>query len=266
MKKLLITVLAVILFVSGHAQTMPNKQEGALKISKKIKVDGVSLEIDGQFKALNNATGLFYSIANTDKLLYIVLQANEPEIINKIALTGVTFTVKSLDNKNNKVGLTYPAQSKDVHVYFNLITRKSQKPDTSKRAVDSTMATNNKKATENFKRIKVEGVANADTISIYNDLGIEAFGKFDAKKAFTVEMALPLEILRQEINQANTFAYELTVNGAPPIWVGPAVITTGSTDPVATARADAEFQKALEIVNAKRTAQTSVSGEYTLAK
>jgi hypothetical protein len=266
MRKLPLLLLAGTLFASAYAQRMPNKQEGALKISKKIKIDGMPLEVGGQFKAFNNATGLFYTIANNDRLLYIVLQANEPEIINKIALTGVKFTVKSVDDKNARVSLTYPAQSKEMHVYFNLIARKSQKPDTSGKSVDSIMAANNKKATENFKRIRVEGLANADTISIYNDLGIEAFGKFDRKKAFTVEMALPLEILRNEINQANTFAYELTVNGAPPIYVGPAVATTGSTDPAATARAEAEFQKAVEIVNAKRTAPTNVSGEYTLAK
>lgn len=265
MKKLQLLLLAALLFANAQAQKLPNKQEGALKISKKIKVDGVSLEVGGQYNAFNNATGLFYSIANNDKQLYIVLQANEPEIINKIALTGVKFTIKSVDDKNARVSLTYPAQSKDVHVYFNLTTRKGQQPDTSKKTVDSIMAANNKKATENFKRIRVEGLANADTISIYNDLEIEAFGKFDAKKAFTVEMALPLEILRKEINQANTFAYEITVNGAPPIWVGPSV-TTGSTDPAATARAEEQFRKTIENFNAKRTAQTNVSGEYTLAK
>ncbi|MEO8887013.1 MAG: hypothetical protein ABI367_13185 [Mucilaginibacter sp.] len=261
----LIIPLILLATFQGNAQKLPNKQELSLRAPADIKIDGKSTEIKNTFAAHNPATGLFYSLTNDDKQLYLILQATEPDDINRIVRGGITFTVKNKLNKSTRgVSITYPVNKGSLYS-FRLTAGKGYVLDTSPAAADSTMRANNKKLDDNFKLIKVTGVPDLDTLSIYNEEEFKAAGKFDINKVYTVEMSIPLKYLSTEIGQSNQFTYQVRVNGSTPPTIRIGAIQ-GSSDPAAAERAMASMQAAIETVNSKISAVTDFSADYELAK
>ncbi len=272
MKSILFTksILTITAFLfttfSISAQKLPNKQEVSLRAPAIIKIDGNPDELNNIFAAHNQATGLSYSLANDDKRLYLILQAADPDDINRIVRGGITFTVKNkLDKNTQGISITYPVKRGNQYITFRLRAGKGYVMDTSPNAADSTMRANNKRLENNFKLISVTGVPGLDTLSIYNEQEIKAAGKFDINKVYTVEMSFPLKYLNSKIDELNQFTYQIRVNGSIPPKI-PLISVDGSTDPAATERAMASFNAAMEAVNAKISAVTDFSADYNLAK
>ncbi|MGY3213314.1 hypothetical protein [Mucilaginibacter sp. HD30] len=116
-----------------------------------------------------------------------------------------------------------------------------------------------------------DGIKNLDTLSIYNEQGIEAAGKFDMKRNYTIELGIPIALVHNEINKTNTLSYQIMVNGIEALkntnqHIGPEDIKGGSGDPVLTAKAVASHNAAVDKTNAIYTSSTDFSGEYTLIK
>lgn len=93
-----------------NAQKLPNVQQKSLRAPANVKVDGKATEWDDTFQAYNHATDIFYSMANDDDKLYLVVQASDKQIINKIIGGGVELTIQKSGKKNDKDGITitYP--------------------------------------------------------------------------------------------------------------------------------------------------------------
>jgi len=87
-KKIIPVILFSIAFLNTHAQTLPKVQEASLRAPDNIKIDGKPTEWNNQFQAYNTATDLFYTIANDDQNLYLVIQAKKPLSISKIGQRG----------------------------------------------------------------------------------------------------------------------------------------------------------------------------------
>jgi len=96
--------------LSTNAQKLPNVQTASLRAPANTKIDGKPTEWDNKFQAYNHATEVYYTLANDDDKLYLVVQATDRQIINKIIGGGVTFTVQKSGKKNDKGGIsiTYP--------------------------------------------------------------------------------------------------------------------------------------------------------------
>ncbi|PJJ84297.1 hypothetical protein [Mucilaginibacter auburnensis] len=102
-----------LLFSYGSlkAQKLPNKQTVGIKTPANIKVDGKATEWSDQYQAYNNATEVYYTIANTDSVITLVVHATKPQVIQKVLENGITFSIlknKTTENSNN-VKILFPS-------------------------------------------------------------------------------------------------------------------------------------------------------------
>lgn len=222
MKKASISLMALILFPGffAMAQKLPNVQQGSVRAPENIKIDGKATEWGNRFQAYNNSTEIFYTVANDDNNLYLVIHATKPEIINKIILGGVTFTINSSDKKNDKKGIaiTFPTFYKNKRPYINLKNRPQPTKDTvmNNMRADSFMHVINKELTDKSKMIEIEGIKPiADSvISVYNQEGFKAAALFDRQINYTHELAIPIKYLGLSIDKPVIFHYNIKLNGA----------------------------------------------------
>ncbi|MES2275758.1 MAG: hypothetical protein V4592_07040 [Bacteroidota bacterium] len=260
---------ALILFtlsfaaMQTHAQKLPKIQEAGLRIPKNLKVDGKATEWKNKFEAYNNNTAVFYTLANDDNQLYLVVQATDPLVIRKIIAGGVTFKINPADKSAEAVSVTYPLFSSKNWPAINLKDKPEVTKDSSVKSaqVDSFKRAINQRLNDQSKEIKVFGVKTlGDTlISVYNQDGIKAASLFDSRIAYTYELAIPLKYLG--LSGSTQFSYTIALNGSSfaegttiedieggtrLVWNGKAGVTMG----------DMQFIRF----------PTSCSGVYTLAK
>jgi hypothetical protein len=243
---------------SAFAQKLPNVQQVSLRAPANVKVDGKATEWGEKLQAYNPATEVYYSMANDDKKLYLALQVKDHDVINRVIAGGITVTIKEIYPQQNKtLSLTYPFVN--IELYASSLPRMSNyEPDISESVVDSIMRVNNKKLEAICKFIKVSGITNLDTVSVYNELGIEAAGKFDLKKIYTVELSVPLTFAIKDAGKKVTLAYQIRINGIN--------TETPQSAGQPTNVANESLSAALSTIFAPVTSATDFWGEYTLAK
>lgn len=195
------------------AQKLPNKQEASVYAPTGIKTDGKATEWNGAFQAYNRATEMFYTLANDAENLYMVCQATEVEVIQKMLEGGITLTVSATD-KNSTLGpvtVTYPIIPW-TSVQINHLMKGTDLLE------DDVVAAINKRINGQLKQIKVSGIKEfaEGTVPVYNDAGIVTAQNVTKEKVYTMELAFPLKYIRQLINDKGTFNYGITVNGADP--------------------------------------------------
>jgi len=264
MKKLFI--LSILFLVSTgtalHAQKLPTEQQVSLRAPADMKIDGKATEWGNEFQAYNKHTDFYYTIANDDDNLYLVIQATDPDIIRHIIGGGITLAVNKAGKKDDKIApaITYPVFEKNSR--FTPILKNPRMTavlgaNKGKMDPDSIMAANNKSFNDKAKLIKTRNISNVDTlISVYNTDGIKAAGSFDTKPAFTCELSISLKSLGLSIDNPLKFAYHLTLNE---VELQGATITNG-----------ANGIKMVNITGAGAPVigqdATDFWGEYTLAK
>ncbi len=105
------TILCIFLFKADvYGQKLPKVQKSSVLIPENCMVDGKATEWDDKFQAYNQATDIYYTIANDDKDLYLVVKTENPGISNKIMQGGITFSVASDGDAHNgaESAITYP--------------------------------------------------------------------------------------------------------------------------------------------------------------
>ena len=107
------TLLLTSLTVSIYAQKLPSVQQTSLRTPANVKIDGKASEWNNQYQAFNNATEIYYSIANNDSTLTLVVHAAHPQVIQRILENGLEFTLeKNKTDKNNvDVKILFPSLS-----------------------------------------------------------------------------------------------------------------------------------------------------------
>ncbi len=259
MEKLNLLLIAGLAFANANAQKLPNKQEGSLHAPVNIKIDGKADEWGNQFRAYNPATEIFYIIANNNEELYLIVNANTYEIINKIMTGGITLTVK-----RNTTGSSFTFPAYDANSTNNLDFNLRSVKDKAAEEADAIVTRNNSIQKSKHKLVKVKGVSGVDTLlSVYNESGIKVAGLFDSKNTYTLEMVIDLKLIGLSAKDASTFAYQIRLNGEKfhPMILSP--IQPNGMPP--TAETVEMFAKANERL-AMRVAATDFWGEYTLAK
>ncbi|HTH81474.1 MAG TPA: hypothetical protein VL490_00980 [Mucilaginibacter sp.] len=257
--KIILLFALVLNTIMAFGQKLPAIQKSSVWAPDKVKIDGAIAEWDNKFEASNHATDLLYTMANDDKNLYLVIQATDNDVINRIIGGGITLTIQQSKDAKNNVSVTYPVIERKNAIFINLRGKKGVIPDTSARAADSVMKRNNKNIEQKAKWILVKGVKDMDTLSVYNEYGIKACGRFDIKKAYNCELAIPLKYLSQN-GDLTQFTYHLQVNGGNPPQM--TLIPSPGTDPAVTQK----FQESMDAFQSKLSAITDFWGEYTLAK
>jgi len=211
LKHLSFILIALTVSVLTQAQKLPNIQEASLRAPSNVMIDGKAQEWNNQFQAYNHAADIFYTISNDDNKLYLIIQAIDHTVINKILGGGIIFTVNTSGEKNlsNGARLTYPILDLHNRIWVNL----PDQPDNTNQA-DSIMNVKNKDFANKSKIIGVKGVKGLDTIlSIYNRDGIKAAGTFNSKLYFTYELSIDLKLLGLAIGNPAKFAYNIRLPG-----------------------------------------------------
>jgi hypothetical protein len=258
--KATIAITCMVGLVSLHtfAQKLPNKQEGSMRSPDKVKIDGKVSE--WTLKAFNKSTDIFYSIANDNDNLYLVVKADDPGIIRKILSSGITFSVNASGKRSDTAtsSITYPVFNYKTKPYINF----KDKPTGT--GIDSFVLANNKRFSLNSKFIRTAGFKRVDTlISVYNSDGIRVASTFDDKMSYSAEMAVSLSHIRQALNTEGKLFYRLTLNAIKLDDMPGVTITRdagGTVTGVTVIKRDALPN------SAGMNADTDFSGEYILAK
>lgn len=205
------------------AQNLPNVQKQSVRLPASYNIDGKATEWNDQYQAFNKATEIYYTLANDDKNLYLVVMAAKPSILSKIMRGGITVTINSSNKKDFKgsATITYPiVKPSDMRAIQREIYKADQPGDVNLsadaflRRQDSTMAAVNRKLLFIIKEIGVSnlhGVTDS-TLSIYNQYGMKAFLSIGNKNNLVYELQIPLELLGLSRN-VKDIAYNIRLNG-----------------------------------------------------
>jgi hypothetical protein len=260
---------ALLLSIIASAQKLPKVQVAGVLAPTNIKVDGKTTEWNNKFQAFNRTTEIFYTLSNSGTKLYLTVQSTERKIIRKIISNGVTLTIMA-DPKQSKDGLavTFPFYGKTERPpYYNLRNPYLAVKDTNvnNAMADSVMNAYNADLADKQKSIGVIGEPSIpdSTLSVYNTEGFKATGRFDAKLAYTFEVAIPLSYIKFTADKPGTFKYKIVVNGPP----GEVRTVDNGQRLVYTAGDGTEVNIGYPGPdNLAFSNPTDFSGEYTLAK
>ncbi|WP_158992562.1 hypothetical protein [Mucilaginibacter sp. L196] len=198
------------------AQKVQNVQIGNVWAPTAVKIDGKLTEWGESLKAYNKNVQLWYSIANDDKNIYLVIKSTDLDNNNKILAGGISFTLNTEGKKKTKNAFT---------ITFPIIKRtgggrtghggrrggfgQDDTPDT------AAIVTQQNQALATSKEISAIGFADiTDTlVSIYNEYGIKAAANIDNKGVLVYELAVPLRLLKIAIDNQKELAYNIKING-----------------------------------------------------
>lgn len=228
LKSILFSFLGAGIFYNCSAQKLPEIQTKSVFLKDNIKIDGQLLDWQNQFQAYNHATDLFYTMANDDKQLYLIVQANQPRIIEKILDVGITLEI-------NAISKNYPTEKPETITFPNLTVPDAQKiitaakiksthtatvksilPETvddlkGQTVADTTLKTINLLMASLAKEIKVKNIPSiADTvISSYNEQQIVAVASFNTGGVYIYALRLPLKMLNISTANGSKLKYSI---------------------------------------------------------
>ncbi|MFD0750742.1 hypothetical protein ACFQZS_11345 [Mucilaginibacter calamicampi] len=252
-KTLSLSLIALLSSLASFSQNLPVIQPAGLQAPQGINIDGKPNEWGGNFQAFNRATSVFYTMANDDKNLYMVIKCEEQPTIAKILSGGITLALKSAANKEAQaVKIVYPLISYTDKYTISIPLREDA--DVEKMAI-----TLNKELPKVAKQINVSGISEIKepSVSIYNDWDIKAVSAVDTKRAYTIEWQVPLKYLRHLISADGSFDYNIIVNG---------VVNPPGTIVVGGGRIGGAPPKLNEAAAFDMFNPTDFKGSYTLMK
>ncbi len=218
------TALLIMCFVgAANAQKLKSSQEISVRAPAGAKADA-KLGEWGELQAYNKATQLYYTLANDDKNLFLVVKISDATNINKVLAGGIDLTINTAGKKKDKDAFI---------ITFPVVNRNAMRNAMRSRGgggggfgggggaqpgapVDSAVIlAMRKQAISAIKEIKVLGFKEiTDTlISIYNEYSIKAVVNYDEKGELVYELSLPLSLLKISTDAPKEFAYNLKVNG-----------------------------------------------------
>lgn len=190
----------------SFAQNVPDVQTDGLRAPSNVKIDG-KLNEWGSLSAYNKRIIIYYSVANDDENLYLIIKSDNSLITSKILQGGLKFTMSTSGKKEKAaVAITFPVVGdKEIQMIHKFLPRgisddARMSADQTKRALaerETAMAEADRKSINIFKFIKVAGIKEIieKQIPIYNDNGIRVGAAVDAGRAYNYELAVPLKYL-----------------------------------------------------------------------
>lgn len=204
-------LLPVCIGRSFGQDKLGNTQENGIRPPATIRVDGNLTEWNNSFQAYNHTDKIFYSFANDDKSLYLVIKSTDPTNTAKIAAGGITLLINTNGKKkeDGAYSITYPVINRAAGRGG---ARGGRGGGRGGFANDST---SRQQLISASKEIKVIGFKDVDDtlISIYNEYSLKAALGFDANGSFQYELAVPLQMLGLQADGKSSFAYNLKING-----------------------------------------------------
>ncbi|QKJ29172.1 hypothetical protein HQ865_05200 [Mucilaginibacter mali] len=207
--RLILEALLVVTAITANAQKLPSVQKTSVYAPINVKTDGKTNEWENKFEAQNNATGLYYTMANDGDKLYLTIQGRPGtgSPISKMQNGGITLTFKSNDKSVKPVVFDFLIFER------NGLTDVGKKMNAADAKMDSLLGPINTQVSNALKEIGVKGVNDiTDTlISVYNEYGIKQAVQYDSKKALTCEIAIPLKYI-SHLMKDGAFKYNVKLN------------------------------------------------------
>ncbi|MCC8425448.1 hypothetical protein [Mucilaginibacter sp. UR6-11] len=217
-------ILSLLLLVAGISQLaaqtkLKSIQSTSVWAVPNVKIDGNLTEWKDDFQAYNKAVKLYYTLANDEKYLYLVVKSTDPTNNAKIAAGGITLNINTADKKNDKdaFSLTYPVVNRagGGRGRGGFGGGRNGGAILSDSAAKAATEEAHKQFISAAKEIKVLGFKEiTDTlISIYNEYSIKSLVGYDEQGNLTYEMAVPLKELGLSANDPKEFTYQLLLSG-----------------------------------------------------
>ncbi len=264
MKYILKSTLIVASFIAlnANAQKLPNIQSASLRIPANFKIDGKASEWDNKFQAYNKSNSIYYTIANDDKNLYLVIKAIDKDVIYKIINNTFSFAINKLGDSKKTISVSLPLFDGD-----------DKRPLLGALRGQSALSTDSMIAAANIKLGKIkefglkgfEGI-NDEFISAYNEYGIKANALIDNNKALIYELVIPRKYINTASNKLN---YTISIYGIGANDKG-SVVTTMEGGAVMIMNESGPRPSMTLIKNPGEAmaalATTDMTGDYELAK
>jgi hypothetical protein len=235
-RMIILTVLCYTVF-TANAQKQPQVQEGSVRAPAGVKIDGRLNEWQNPFiniqkytgflSAFNSSSRIYYTVANDDKNLYLVVRGLGNGVSKKILAGGLVFTISHATEKKdrkkdpNNVVINFPAplDPKTTSFIMSTINQVMDFTDDSvanRKAIDSLDAIADKMVNNATKEIHIIGIKEIpdSIVSIYNTQGIKASIQFIQVQA-AIEIAIPLKYLGLSVDTPATFSYNIRINAVP---------------------------------------------------
>lgn len=218
MKITYLTVAALLGFNLVFAQKTLQTQQTPLAIPQQFKADGQLKEWSDPLAAHNKKVELSYSIANDDKQLVFVIKAADRNVIKKIILGGISFSINLNGDKKEKDAqtITYP-QLYTANNFMRSINNNRDRRQLTASSKEDVAALAKEFSAElaKAKEIGITGIsAVTDTlISIYNAYGIKTKAIINNELVYTQELVIPFAVLGIDANTLKEFTYQIKLNG-----------------------------------------------------
>ncbi|MFD2144525.1 hypothetical protein [Mucilaginibacter antarcticus] len=218
----------------GNIKKIKDIQNESSLAPSTVKVDGRVREWEG-FQAYNKSTHLYYTLANDDKNLYLVIKTSDLTTNAKITAGGITLSINTAGKKKEQdaYSLTYPIIPRSMGRPPGMATMSGGgaggarivnitvggpggSPGGAASGPDSAMVkAMHDRVINGAKEIKVSGFKDIQDsmIAIYNDYKIKAAIDYDKDNAFVYELAVPLKLMGLEAGDGKELAYNIKLNG-----------------------------------------------------
>lgn len=226
MVKLIIAWIRLAFFISSEiigsmafAQKPPKVQQVSLRAPADIKIDGDASDWDSKMVAYNKNTELYYSIANDNQSLYLLIQADKSDIITKIIHSGITLAINMKEKKDKEsFMMTYPRYKKgEVPLYFTMNNPAEGEPDSIKASlqIDSLINKKNQQLADRLKYIGIKNIGQTidSILTVNNEKRIAATVRLNNKLVCTYEVSIPLKIIGLDLEKEKPFYYHIILNG-----------------------------------------------------
>jgi hypothetical protein len=216
--KLLLFLLFLFFITVAFAQKLPKTQEGSVRAPANAKMDGKIMEW-GNLQAYNSSIGIYFTLANDDDKLYLVIKAIDQLVIRKIIAGGISLTINSdTELQHNKsVTITYPLFGQKNWPTISVKDRPMVKDSNIYHLqIDSFIKASNQQLGNRSKEIKVLGDTGLEDtlVSVYNQEGIKAVSQFDRQINYVYELAIPFKYLGLSFKKQLQFRYKIQLNGS----------------------------------------------------
>lgn len=234
MKQLTLLSSVLLLAANLFAQEAPKKlkdvQANNLFAPSPVKIDGKLNDWNDEFQAYNKSTHLYYTIANDEKNLYLVVKTSDMTTKAKLAAGGLTLSINTAGKKKDQdaYSLTFPLRTTmgrpggggagggATGGGMRLMTFGGPGGGGRPAAPDSAMQKAMQDRVINAaKEIKVFGFKDIpdSLIAIYNEYNIKAAINYDKDGAFIYELAVPLKLMALTAGDSKELAYNIKLNG-----------------------------------------------------
>ena len=206
---------ALLTGTSAFSQHLNNTQQGSLWAPAGVRIDANAKEWGSDFQAYNSTTDVFYSMANDENNLYLVVKSTNQMINNKIMAGGITLTLNTSGKKKEKDGFALTFPMVDLAKLRGQVMSRMRGPGGPQGLDSAAIAGMRKQAIAAAKEIKLDGFKDIpdSVISIYNEFGIKAAIDYDRNGNLICEMALPLKLINADVAKTKELGYNIKLNG-----------------------------------------------------